>query len=679
MSRQGIGGVPREAPVWAPGCAGWRGFPAGACVLVLTLLCFLPSLKGSFLNWDDEPYLVDEYRYRGLSAARLRWMSTTTLGGPYQPLTWLSFSLDHLLWGMDPWGFHLTNVLLHALNALLFYLFCLRLLSLASPPAPRCAGPPDLRWPAAFAALLFSLHPLRVESVAWAIERKDVLSGAFFLAALNAYLTLHGGPIESESPRPLLKAAVPALYACSLLSKGTAVTFPGLLLLLDIHPLRRLSPDPRRWLRPGERRLILEKTPFLLLAAAGAAVNLLGQSRHASMPSLTQHGIADRLLGALYSLAFYAGKTLYPAGLSPVYPRPESPFWTQPRLLAPALAALAAAALALRVRRRAPWLLAAFAAYALLLAPVSGLVPFGGSIAADRYSYLSCLPWATVAGGLLLRALSRLAPGARALCSACALGALLALGGLTRRQIRVWRDSESLWRHALSLDPAAAGAHINLADAIEKRGRLEEAEAHYRSAISLSPKRALARVDLAELLERRGAKEEALEQCARALEAEPADPSVHLCLGRLLEGAGRHAEAETHLKQAFSQGSRLRMPAPAERSTLESALRRRREELKAMPLSASAHNNLGNALAVLGDLEGAIERYRESLRLEEKAAAHFNLANTLALLGRPEEAAAHYERALLLDPSFEAARVNLGKVQWAAGGEGRGGWGSRKR
>ncbi|MEK7745205.1 MAG: tetratricopeptide repeat protein [Elusimicrobiota bacterium] len=394
------------------------------------------------------------------------------------------------------------------------------------------------------------------------------------------------------------------------------------------------------------------------------------------MPSLGQVGVLERLLSALYSLGFYAGKTLLPTGLSPLYPRPETAQWIEPRFLLTAAGGLLLLALVIRLRKRFPSLAAAAAAYAILLAPVSGLLPFGGALAADRYSYLSCLPWAALAGGGVSWTLARLGNRGRILCAACASALLLGEGWLTLRQIPAWRDSESLWRRAASLDASSAGAQLNLADALEKKGRLEEAEEHYRRAAALAPKRALAKVDLAQLLERRGAGAEALELCARALESEPGDPRSHLCLGRLLEAAGRREEAEAHFQKAFARGTRLRMPAPAQRPALEAALALRRAELSAAPRSAAAHNNLGNALAALGLLQEASGHFRQSLRAGETAAAHYNLGNALALLGRSEEAAAHYGRALGIDPAFEAARANLRKLQWAGGSVG---WGSRKR
>jgi hypothetical protein len=229
-------------------------------VALVTFAVFFPALRNEFVNWDDYELLVNNPHYRGLGWEQVRWMFSTFHTGHYQPLSWMTFALDYLIWGMEPFGYHLTNLVLHAANAALFYFLVLRLLSLAlsQPPSAPDLG---LRTAAGFAALFFSIHPLRVESVAWATERRDVLSGLFFLATILCYLqamTYSNDP--SHHARWRNKALI--VYGLSLLSKASGVTLPVVLLVLDVYPLRRLGGGPGMWFGPLARRVWWEKVPF---------------------------------------------------------------------------------------------------------------------------------------------------------------------------------------------------------------------------------------------------------------------------------------------------------------------------------------------------------------------------------------------------------------------------------
>src|SRR6266852_4908162 len=357
----------------------------------LTCLIFLPALGGGFLPWDDESNLVANRAWRGLGPSQLGWMLTSFHKGHWIPVTWLSFAFDHVIWGMDPRGYHLTNVLIHGANAGLVCLLVMRLLEAGRgvEGAARLAG-------GAAAALAFALHPLRVESVAWVTERRDVLSAFFFLLSALAYL-------RAVREEPIWRS---------------------------------------RW-------------SWLALGAFRAPEPARGRHRHdrgalgGSASSLADLGVAQRLAISSYSIVFYLWKTLVPVGLSPLY---ELPLELDPgaavyRLSMTLVIAITAVALALR--RHQPWLLAAWAAYVVMLLPVVGIAHNGPQIAADRYTYLPCLPWAILLGGvvaLLWR---------RAWSIPVAAAALGLLAWLTLGQIRVWHDPETLWTHALSASPSA--------------------------------------------------------------------------------------------------------------------------------------------------------------------------------------------------------------------------------
>ena len=290
-------------------------------VAVAAIVPFLPALDGGF-NWDDIPNLVENPHYRGLGWTQLKWMFTTNLLGHYVPLAWMTLGLNYVLGGMNPWGYHLTNLLLHGANAALFYFAARRLLALALPPHPGLSpggGEGALTLGAVLAALVFGVHPLRVESVTWVTERRDVLCGVFFLLAVLAYLrgVRSGGTIQ----RWWWTLSVGA-FVLALLSKAAAMPLPAVLLLLDIYPLRRV--DPVGW-----RRLLTEKMPYLGLAVASAVMALIAQTRAEAVTGYQDYGIAARVAMACYSFMFYPWKFVWSAELSPLYELPPqvNPFF----------------------------------------------------------------------------------------------------------------------------------------------------------------------------------------------------------------------------------------------------------------------------------------------------------------------------------------------------------------
>src|SRR5213596_2266512 len=378
-----------------------RGFwLVPALIALVTFAAFLPVLQNQFVDWDDQRNFLDNHHYRGLGWTHLRWMWTTHLGH-YIPLTWMTLGLDYLLWGMNPVGYHLTNLLLHAANAVVFFFVVRRILTLALLGASEHGH--ALAVSAGFAALVFAIHPLRVESVAWATERRDVLSGLFYLSAVLAYLRACD---REERGRGWYWGAV-ALFAGALLSKSMAVNLPVVLMILDVYPLRRLGGSIGWWSKPA-RRIYVEKIPFVLLAAVASAIAVMAQfSIHAALP-LAQLSVPGRLAVSAYGLSFYLGKMIVPVNLSPLYelPRTVSP-WAMPFILSFGLA-IAITAIVLSLRRRMLGLPAAWLAYLVVLLPVLGIFQSGPQIAADRYTYLAGLGWAILAGAGLLSSWSRL-------------------------------------------------------------------------------------------------------------------------------------------------------------------------------------------------------------------------------------------------------------------------------
>jgi hypothetical protein len=441
-----------------------------AAVFLITAGAFLPTLRNGFVNWDDDGTLIYNDQFRGLAWHNLKWMFSTVHMANYQPLAWITFAVDYLLWGLNPAGVHLTNLLFHAGSAALFYLLSRELFQRAI--ATPIVRENDARVAAAVAALLFSIHPLRVESVAWATERRDVLSGLFYLASILFYLQAHASPGRTRRA-PFVAAC--AMYLLGLLSKGIVLSLPLVFLVLDVSLLRR---------SPADRKMWLEKIPLVLLSVAAGIVGYYGQS-HAG--ALKKASLAVRAAQTVYSWTFYLSKTLLPVHLSPFYewPRPFHPLAGS--FVVSAAVLVIVFAISIRLRRKWPAILVSTICYTLTAAPALGIVKLGKHLAADRYSYLSCMAWAVLAGGGLLLLLRRHGRAARTGLMVAAGLALACLWQSTWSQCQKWRDSETLWRYALSLDADSPLAHNMLALELRARGKLQEADEHCRRALELHP------------------------------------------------------------------------------------------------------------------------------------------------------------------------------------------------
>src|SRR2546429_304470 len=554
------GPPPREPVVHTP-APGWVLWLVPVLIALVTVAAFLPALQNQFVSWDDDENFLDNPHYRGLGWSQLHWMWTTHQGH-YIPLTWMTLGLDYLLWGMNPVGYHLTSLLLHAANAVVFFFVVRRILKRALPsPSERGHA---LAVSAGFAALVFAIHPLRVESVAWVTERRDVLSGLFYLVTILMYLRACE---RGARGRRWYWLSV-AVFGCALLSKSMVVNLPVVLLILDVYPLRRVGGFVGWWSEPA-RRVYVEKIPFVLLAAAASAMAVIAQlSARAAVP-LAHLSVPGRLAVSAYGLSFYLWKMAVPVNLSPLYEAPRTlNFGATPFLLSYGLV-LTITAFVLALRRRVPGLPAAWLAYIVILLPVLGIVQSGPQIAADRYTYLAGLGWAILAGAGLLfcgRASRRSTTGTPITwpIAGVAICAVVGLGVLTWNQAQIWHDSERLWTHALATYPQTSMAQNNLGAVLADQGKLAEA----------------------------------IEQHERALKIRPEYAEALNNLGVALENQGKLAEAGDHYRQA----------------------------VRVKPDYALAHYNWGNALAQQGKLPEASEHYHQALQLRPNyAEAHNNL------------------------------------------------------
>jgi tetratricopeptide (TPR) repeat protein len=533
-------------------------------VFAAVFVVFLPVLDGQFLNWDDDINFLHNQGFRGLGWAQLRWMWTETWMGHYIPLTWMSLGLNYTLGGMNPWGYHLGNVLIHALNAVVFYFVARRLLVAAG----FSDGPP-VQWSAAFAALVFGAHPLRAESVAWVTERRDVLCGLFFLLAVLAYLV----SLDPGAGRGARFASI-AAFAAGILCKAQVVPLPIALLILDVYPLRRLH--------GGWRRLLIEKLPYFVLALVGGVVAVIATGHGAMFTPYAEYGPGARLAMTGYGIAFYPWKWLWPTNLSPLYELPARVELLSSRFLIPLIATALITALLVALRRRWPAGLAAWAYSAAMVLPQVGPLHAGNQLAHDRYSYLSGLGFAVLAGGglawvLWAAARGKLSPLVGRVGLAGAALVLLGLGSATWVQASGWRDSESLWSWAVETDPECAICYNNLALAFMDQSRMQEAEAAFRRSLSLR-EHAITRNNLGGLLEVQGRPDEAEREYRHALRVNPDLRPALANLGELYVKQGRYEDALPPLRRVFQASPDL----PRLRANLARALRQRGDELDRM-------------------------------------------------------------------------------------------------
>ena len=531
---------------------------AAALVAAWTFVVFLPTLSNGFVEWDDVRMFLENPYHLGSWAMRLRGAWATHLLGEYMPVTWTSYALDRALWDLDARGYHLTSRVLHAGAALAVYAVAWRLLGSARGEKLDDRGRAVA---AAIAALAFGVHPLRAEPVGWVSARGTVLGGLLFVLAVLVYLTgWERGRAGGRVPGAWL-AGVAGLFVASVLARATGLVLPALLLLLDIYPLRRIR-GLRDWSSPAGRRVLAEKVG---LAAVGVLAIPMGFLARSNRPLEFWHVEYDPLQAALWSLysgAFYVWKTLWPWSLGPIYVMPTRTGLAGGDMALAAATVVGLTAVALAVRHRHPAVLAAWAAYLVVLAPMSGLVPFGRLLGAvDRYSYAATIGWAILAGGAVAVAWERWAgagPRARwpmALTVAAVSAVLVWWSVLTWRQVQIWHDSTSLWAHAVVVSPTCVRCHVNLGNRLAASDAGAEALAHYEQALRLAPEQVEIHTNMGLLLARLGRPAEAIPHYEAVLARYPDRLVARVNLVRSLVAAGRLPEAVARLDEASGTSS----------------------------------------------------------------------------------------------------------------------------
>ena len=595
-----------------------------AGLLLANLAIYAQTYGFKYLVFDDDVGLFQNPMVRaGLTASGVRWAFTTVHLGNWIPVTWLSHMLDFELLGAEPGRHHLVNVAIHVTTTLLLFALFSRLTGRAGA--------------AAAIAALFSLHPLRVESVAWIIERKDVLSALLWVVTLWLYVWY----VEKESSWGRYLAVVGA-FTVGLLVKPMLVTLPFVLLLLDYWPLGRLRIPPSGAPFPPPSSLgplVREKAPLFVISAVSSFVTAMAQQRGGAVRTFDQVPLGDRIANAILAYATYIRRTVWPSRLAVYYPYElHLPVW---KVALAGLLLAAVTVVCLATIRAHPCFFVGWFWYLGTLVPVIGLVQVGAMATADRYTYIPSIGLLLMVVMLpldLATALSaRRAPPAgwpplRPALGVLALAAAAVLTALSWNQTRHWRDSVALFEHTLAVTRENALAHYNLATALAQQGRIDEAMTHYRETLRLGPQFADANANLGLALFGQGKTEEAIAHYEAELRRDPAHPEALCHLGVALATQGRLVEA----------------------------LARFEEALRARPDYVDAHYNRGLALEKLGRRPEAVVAYARALHLApDNADAEYNLARTLADLGRLSDAVAHLERLLRIRPDYPHAREDL--------------------
>ena len=577
----------------------------GVCffLVAITWLVFGQTIRYDFVNYDDNDYVyANPAITSGLTLHGITHAFSGRHARNWHPLTTLSHMLDCQVWGVRAGGHHFTNVVLHTIAVVLLFLVLKQMTGAI--------------WQSAFVAALFAIHPLRVESVAWISERKDLLSAVFFMLTLGAYARYARFPSFGRY------LTMSILFALGLMSKPMLVTVPLVLLLLDYWPLQRFGG------RSSIKRLALEKIPLLTLSAAAGVATLLLQ--RSSLAVVEQLPLVSRIGNGLVSCVIYVKQMIWPVGLAVFYPHPgdQLPVW-EIGLAIVLLALVSAGAIALR--RKLPYLVTGWFWYLVMLLPVIGLIQVGSQAHADRYTYLPQIGLYLLLAWAITDALaSRLQ---RRILAVTASVTVIALAWCAHVQASYWRNGESLWGHALAVTSGNFMAHDGLGECLGNRGRLDEAIDQFQKALNIAPSYPEIETNLILALTKKGRTDEAIPHLQALLKENPNDAQAHYNLGNALRKKGDSQGAIAAYEKTLS--IQARYPA--------------------------AHYNLGIALDQNGQIDEAIAHYQEAVQEQPNyPEAYYLLGNDLLQKARVDDAIAAYEQALKSRPTYPEVENNIG-------------------
>jgi Flp pilus assembly protein TadD len=597
----------------------------GTGLVVVTLAIYAQVIRHQFIALDDDLYITENPMVsRGITPARLAWAFTTFYQANWHPLTWIAHMINSQLFGMNAGGHLFVNALIHAANTFLVFWFLSRTT--------------HARWPSALVAALFALHPLHVESVAWAAELKDTLSTFFGLLSLIAYARY----AEARSRSASSDSAMPGRWyawtvialVLGLMAKPILVTWPFVMLLLDYWPLQRLQPSGIEDRSSALRAIVLEKIPLFAVAAASCVVTLIAQAHGGAVRTFTDAPVALRLSNALVSYTKYVLLAFWPNDLAVYYPFAPTaiPAW---HIIGATLLLIGITAFCFFQWKIRPYLIVGWLWFLGTLVPVIGLVQVGGQTMADRYFYIPSIGLfiAIVFG---LADIAKMLRVSRSLSVAIAGAVLLALATLTNAQVHRWRDSITLFQHTLAVTPPNLPIEYNLGHVLGEEGKYDEAAPHLEKALQIKPDFFDGLLNMGITRAQQGRTAEAIACYQRAIRVQPNSAKAHAELGVALAKQSRNDAALVELMRA----------------------------LEFAPNDADVQTNLGLVLARLGRIQEALDELHQAVWFKpDSAEAHNNLGLVLLASGKARESIPEFEMALRLKPDLHVARENLRRAE----------------
>ena len=633
------------------------------CVLLVlaTFAIYSQVQNHGFLILDDHKYIKDNWKIKsGLSSESISWAFTTFYFSNWHPMTWLSYILDYQLYGLNPKGYHLTNLFFHIANALILFMVLLRMTGKL--------------WRCAFVAAMFAFHPLNVESVAWIAERKNVLSTLFWLLTMWAYIRY------AQTKNLKTYYLVILFFTLGLMSKAMLVTLPFVLLLLDYWPLGRLkleqggsdnevSAKSKYHVKSEFLKLMLEKVPLFALTAGTCILTFISQQKGA----LINHNLSlsTRLTNAIVSYLEYLKKMVWPNELAVFYPHPERTLATWKWVVC-FVVLVTITTISIRFIKKAPYFAVGWFWYLGTLIPVIGIIQVGGQAMADRYAYVPLIGIFIIIAWGVPDFLEKWPFKKRAL-SISAVILIPMLMVITWTQVSLWENSISVFKHASRVaDKKSYYSYLinyYLGNAFWDKRKTGEAISHYKMAIELNPNYVTAYNDLGNALSAERKIEEAISHYKMAIEIKPDYADAHYNLGTVLFNAKMTEEAIDYFKEAirvqpdYAKAYNSLGNALSAEGKIEEAISHYKMAIELKPDFVNAHFNLGTVLFNAKMTEEAIDFFKEAIRVQpDFALAHNNLGSALSIEGKIEEAISHYKMAIELKPDFTLAKENLETV-----------------
>lgn len=571
-------------------------------ISILTFIVYLTSIKNDFVDWDDGLYIFENPHIRSFNLTFLKWAFFDFYASNWHPLTWISHAIDYAMWGLKPFGHHLTNIILHSINTYLVILLAIRLIDSAQGRTLQegtmtAKNERKTLFAAGVAGFLFGLHPLHVESVAWVAERKDLLCALFFLLSIIAYMKYalqemrashQGAPLSPLFNKEYLVSF--GFFVAALLSKPMAVTLPIVLLILDWYPLQRM--------RTGSalRMTLMEKLPFFVLSFISSILTILAQKSGGTIATIVSLPISVRMLVAAKSLIDYLARMVFPLNLIPFYPYPQAGRVSiaDPAYILSIVFLIGFTFMCIFLAKKQKFWLSVWSYFVITLLPVLGIMQVGSQATADRYTYLPSIGPFLLVGVAVLQIEVRInvqkgmLKALRVFIAAIAIFIMISLISLTLEQIRAWRNTTTLWTYAIETSPGVTNAYLNRALNFNRRGLFDKAIHDYNAAISLDPDGFIAHYNLGNIYLSEERIDESIEQYQMALNARP-----------------DYVECHNNLGIAFN-----------DKGWIDRAIEQYQIALALKPDYAEGHYNLGQAYIEKRLLDKAIEQYKTAVYLE---------------------------------------------------------------